>query len=553
MIKTSLRLLRTALPALLSLALPLGAAEQTQEPPRLVVLVSLDQFRADYLDRFKPWFSETGFNRLLREGTRYMDCRQRHALTATAPGHAAIATGTYACDHGIVANEWAIEHGGRIINAVDDSATNRVGPLAPKAPSCSPVNLLCQTVGDKLKEVRGKAAKVVSMANKDRAAILMGGKKPDAVFWIEEAAFVSSSYYMSKLPPWAEAFNAEGRIDKDFGRVWERLFPAADYDKAQGPDNAPGEEMRLGFGNSFPHQVNGGEPTPGKSFHDAHRLTPFSSDLLTDFAIASLEGEHLGEDKIPDLLCLGYSQTDYCGHSFGPDSHEIMDSVVRLDRSLSRLFKVLDQKVGSSSWALVLCSDHGVAPLPERYNSTHSNAVAGRFDQAGLEKLINTTLDTRYGSSNKGLPWVTRSAHGYVLRMEAIPPDLERQKVLNSLGEVLKSWPQFCAVFSREEIMDESTEENDFIRRVRLGYNRERSQDFVFVFKPFIVDRSPAGTNHGSPYPCDDHIPLLVRGAELQVKEVVTPVGAESIAPTVCALLGIEAPSKARGQNLLKR
>lgn len=542
------------LAALATSLLPL-AASSTPAPtrPRLVVLVSVDQFRADYLDRFSPWFGDDGFRRLLRAGHRFSDCRLRHALTATAPGHAAIATGVYASRNGIVANEWPTDDNGTMTTAVQDPAVARVGLPSKPAGACSPHLLKAPTVGDRLKG-QMTAARVISISNKDRAAILMGGRTADCAYWHEENAMITSTWYRRELPAWAAAFNDSAPVDRFHKQVWDLLLPLQAYVTAQGPDSPEGKEEKHGLGTAFPHPVDGGQDKPGKEYWSAFRVSPYSSEMLTDFALASLSGEKLGADEIPDLLCVGYSQPDACGHAYGPDSFEIMDSILRLDRSLGRLFKGLDASVGSGNWALALTSDHGVTPLPERARRDNpGEPLPGRLDQPGLERTLLAALNALVGPSADGGPWFFRAAHGYHLRNAALRSPADRQKALNVLGGALRAWPQFAQVFTRDEILARPASDpaKDLLGRVRLGFDPERSQDFVFILKPGIVDRSPCGTNHGSPHACDEHVPLVLCAPGLDPRTVDTPVHSDDIAPTLLGILGLPQDGSLPGRDLL--
>src|SRR6478736_2720573 len=247
-------------------------------PPRLTVVISIDQMRADYLERFRPYFGEAGFKRLTDGGAWYKDCHYLHAVTKTAPGHATILSGVHANVHGIVANEWLDRRTFISGNNVEDVAAPLVGLLprldryanatfAAKA-GRSPRNFLGITVGDRLKAKYGAATKVFGVADKDRAAILMSGPKADGAYWTEEGLFVTSTYYRRELPAWLERFNNERGAAEYFGQVWNRLLDPAIYDRVQGPDDAPGEQAEDGLGVTFPRKVDGGKDKISGAFFD---------------------------------------------------------------------------------------------------------------------------------------------------------------------------------------------------------------------------------------------------------------------------------------------
>jgi predicted AlkP superfamily pyrophosphatase or phosphodiesterase len=518
-----------------------GAAER----PRLVVVISIDQCRADYMERFRPWFGEGGFARFFAEGTVFTDCRHRHAQTVTAAGHATIGTGVHAEVHGIIGNEWYDREGLLQTTSVHDPEAALLGVL-PARPGKSPRRLAAATVGDELKRRLGDGARVVGVTIKDRAAIMMAGRGADAVYWLERGSFVSSDYYMERLPDWVDRFNSERRVEAVFGSTWDRLLDASVYDRVQGLDDAPGEESRHGLGTTFPRKLDGGEARIGTQFYDAYRLAPHSSTLLTAFALETIARERLGTPGRTDLLCIGYSQTDYAGHSYGPDSHEIMDSMLRLDRDLAQLFAGLDAAVGVGRYTVAVTADHGVAPLPERSTADRAGEAGRRFDGDALVARASEALTARFGAPDEGDHWLVRDGSGLRLRASALEArGADRSHAASLVRDAISGDPQLAAVFTAEELRRRDAHEpGESLRaRVRRGYHPDRSPDVLYVLAPFVVDRRPAGTNHGSPYEYDAHVPLLWFGPGVPRGETVTRrVGVDAIAPTVAALLGVPPP-----------
>jgi hypothetical protein len=530
--------------------------------PRLAVVISLDQFRADYLERFRPWMVEGGFRRLLEHGAVFTEAHHRHALTATAPGHATLLTGVTPQVHGIIANEWFDPAAGRVVRAIGDPTAPIVGlaPSAVRSPggvletedNASPRGLLAETVGDQLKLRFGSQSRVISLANKDRAAVLMGGHLADGAYWMVRDRFVTSRYYRADLPGWVAAFNAEDRINRAFGHTWDRLLARSVYDAVQGPDDAPGEESRLGLGTTFPRRIDGGNAagiTP--AFYEAYHLDPESSVLLGQFAQRAIVAEQLGRHAAPDLLCIGFSQTDYVGHSYGPDSHEMMDSVLRLDRVLADLFTFLDREVGADRYALVLTSDHGSCPLPEHVQSFARGATAGRLDWPVLNRDVETALTAAFGAPADGAAWTVRDSYGYRL----VGKTLAAQKVAapaarTVIKETLLRSPQIEVAWTRDELLGTVGASGRYLDAWRLSYHAARGWDVVCSPKPFIVDRSPAGTNHGTPYDYDNHVPLVWFGAGVVPGVHREDVGTDSLAPTLTALLGVPRPAQALAPRL---
>jgi hypothetical protein len=522
--------------------------------PRLVVFIAVDQMRADYLERFRPWFVDGGFKRLLEGGAVYADAHHRHAMTATAPGHSTLLTGVSANVHGIIANEWFDPAAGQMVSSVADPAATLVGVadspvrlpggVADTDPTASPAHLLAATVGDQLKTAFGDNTRVIGLANKDRGGIFLSGRRADAVYWMHLGRIVTSRYYRPELPSWVEAFNATNPINSRYGQTWDRLLPREFYDRVQGPDDMPGEQARHGLGVTFPRKLDGGRPALDAEFHNAYRVDPHGSEVLGRLAQRAVVAEQLGRHAAPDLLCLAFSQLDYCGHSFGPDSHEIMDSVLRLDRALAELLTFLDAEVGKGRWTAVLSADHGVAPLPERSGGS-------RIDWPVLNQTVETALTSAFGAPADGAAWTVRDSYGYRL----IPATLTARGVTASAAQkvvkqALLTSPQVAIVWTRDELLNPALTEGEALAAWRLSFNAERSQDVVLSPRRFIVDRSPNGTNHGTPYDYDSHIPLIWYGAGVSPGRTVERIGSDAIAPTLAGQLGVPPPPAAHATPL---
>ncbi|MFM9032585.1 MAG: alkaline phosphatase family protein [Opitutaceae bacterium] len=361
-------------PLLAAFVALLAPAAFSAEPPRLAVVIVIDQFRGDYLARFGPHFSDGGFRRLLANGVNYTQCHYRHGITLTAPGHATVLTGATPDVHGITANDWLDRTTWEMRNCVEDPASPLVGiapaelgPVAAAAPDKtgrSPRPLLAATVSDELKKRFGPKARVFAVSNKDRSAILLGGQQADGAYWDENGRFITSRHYRAELPAWVRAFNAEGRVVARFGATWDRLLEREVYDRIQGPDDEAGEADTAGLGRTFPRRITGGLAKPGPAFFTAFDNSPFSAEFLGEFARRVVTEEKLGRGETIDLLGVSFSQVDTAGHKYGPDSHEVMDSVVRIDRTLAMLLDHLDREVGLARCVFAFTADHGIMPLP---------------------------------------------------------------------------------------------------------------------------------------------------------------------------------------------
>ncbi len=523
------------------------------EPPRLAVVITVDQMRADYLPRFSPHFGEGGFKRLL-SGADYQNCHYRYSLTKTAAGHATILSGMHPDTHGIIANEWMDRTTFAWGNAVEDTDSPLVG-LPPRAgryanatfaakAGRSPRNFLGTTVGDWLKARYGATAKVFGVADKDRSAILPAGKKPDGAYWTEEGIFVSSTYYHPQLPEWVATFNARRNGAQHRGQTWDRLREKALYDRVQGPDDAPGEEASAGLPATLPKKLDG-----MGDFYGAFDRTPWANELVADMAVHTLTTQQLGQDDVPDLLALGFSQPDSTGHAYGPDSHEIMDTYLRLDRTLAQFFTFLDATVGAGRWVAVLTADHGIPPLPERVLAERGPGSAGRISGRELDAHVRSALDAAFGALPEPLVWALRDNAGYHLQPGALAAkSLSADAVAAELVAVLRKHPHLAAAYTRAQLtatgpLDEWGE------MVRRTFFPARSPDVLFIEKPFFQVRS-LGTTHGTPHGYDTHVPLVWYGAGVSPGVHQEKVGMNDLAPTLAGLLGVELPPEAKGRKL---
>lgn len=535
--KTAIALLATAL-----IGGAAGAAGQTptaavETRPRLVVAIAVDQLRADYMDRFRPFFGRSGFNLFLQRGARFASARYEHATTSTCPGHAVMLTGSYGTVNGIIANDWYDARTGKEVYCAADTTVRLLGV---DLEGRSPRNLKNATVGDVLKMNTGGRSKVVTVSAKDRSAIMMGGHLADAAYWMVDTLFVTSTYYRQEMPAWAREFNGAGRVSSYFGKRWERLLPASAYDMV-GPDDVAAEADEDGTGRTFPH------PIPGA---DAFDLSPFSNEVVADFAMRAVTEEGLGRDTVPDLLGVSFSANDRVGHAYGPDSHEVMDVTVRLDRTLARLFGFLDKTVGLGNVVVVLTADHGVAPLPEAFATLHPGASARRFNPAVVDTVVESALRARYGAA-PAPGWIAYhdQPHLYLnpaaLRARRIPvEDAERvaQAAIMSVPGVYEALTSADLATGRARGLRSGEV---------LSFYPGRSGNLYYHMEPYIlVDDEPTGTGHGTPWAYDQQVPLLLYGSRIVPGIRRTPAAVADIAPTLSALLGLTAPGGAQGRVL---
>ena len=509
--------------------------------PRLVVVIAVDQLRAEQLDRFRPYFGTGGFKLFLDRGARFTSARYEHAVTETCPGHAVILTGSYPMVNGIVANDWYDARRGRVVYCAEDSTVALTGATGPGR---SPRNLIGATVGDLLKVATGGRSRVITVSAKDRAAIMLGGKLADVAYWIVDSAFVTSTYYRPDLPAWARTYNGTRALSRHIGSRWERLLPAAAY-AAVGPDDVPYEADIAGMGRTFPHPI---------ANRDAFDHSPFLDEVVADFAMRAVSAERLGRDTVPDLLGVSFSATDRVGHTFGPDSHEIMDDIVRLDRTLARLFAFLDRSVGLANVVMVLTADHGVAPMPELMAGGRARSGPRRMRPAVVDSAVNRALLERFGPApasgwvayngapllflsraalaarRTGLAEAVAVARSAILELPGMSDALSGQELERLRAAAMVSGPASDAVRS---------------------YYPGRGGDLYYFLEPYwLVTEEPAGTGHGSAWAYDQQVPLLWFGRGIVAGVHRGPAAVADIAPTLSALLGLTAPGGAQGRVL---
>lgn len=518
-------------------------ADAAPAKARLVVAITIDQFRFDYLRRFEDLYGEGGFKRLLKGGAVFTQANYIHVPTVTACGHATFLTGTTPAYNGIIGNDWYDRETGTRVTSVTDRSVKGLGSR-DGAGGASPVRLIGTTVGDEMKLASGGVAKVVGVSIKDRGAILPAGKRPDGAYWYNAATgnLISSTYYFNDLPEWVKAFNRDQRPDRFFGKRWEKLLPEAAYQRS-GPDDAAFEKSPVG--NKFPYTITGGEEAPGPRFYSLFQSTPFANDYLVDFAKAAIEGEKLGTDDVADLLAISFSSNDMVGHNYGPYSHEVQDISLRTDRALAELFSYLDRRIGLDRTIIVLTADHGVGPAPEQVEAM---GYGGRLEAKELREAVETALDQRFGQEK----WVLADTNYNVYLDEKVVEKLKLsiEEVENVAAQALLGKRGIAECFTRSQILSGRLPQTMVATRVASGYNPHRNGNLVIVVEPFYLIGEGAVASHGTPYGYDAHVPVLFHGMGIVAGEYHQDCSPADIAPTLAALLKIEPPSNSIGRVL---
>jgi predicted AlkP superfamily pyrophosphatase or phosphodiesterase len=510
-----------------------------EQPPKLVVLVVVDQLGADLLTKMEPRLSPKGIKRILG-GTRFTESTYRQLATYTGPGHALLGTGVYPHKSGIVSNKIFDRTTGKSVTTLLDPAHPLLEAQPDPEDDSSPERLLAPTVGDLLKE-KSPDAKVVAIALKDRAAVLMAGHKGKA-YWLSESTgkMTTSTFYESALPAWVTEFNTKNSMDAHFGKVWDRSQPAAKY---FGPDEAAYEGDAKGLGKTFPHKITGKLDKPGPDFYSALATTPYATDWELAFVKAAVEAEGLGTDATPDILAVSFTSPDYAGHSYGPDSHEVQDSILGVDRAVGDLVTYLEKKVGAKNVVFAFSADHGAAPAPEKLAS--EGKTARRIKKAELKAAVQKALEAKYGPGE----WVSalEDPSIYLNTKLATEKKIAPEELEKTALEAALKVPQIAAGFTRTELIAGTNPERPHFTATRLTFHPDRAGEVLLVPAENSFwgkyGEKPEGSTHGSPYKYDAHVPLAFYGAGIKKQVVKTPVDQADIAPTLAALIGIEIPN----------
>jgi len=543
------RLLITAAALAMAVAPALSA---DKSKPRLVVMVVVDQLRGDYITRLAPHFSSDGIGRMIRDGAWYDHAHYRYGMLATGPGHASLSCGATPSVHGIVGNDWYDRESERELYCCDDGSVRGVGlPKGEKAKGRSPKNLMAVTLADTIKTSTGGRGQVWSVALKDRAAILCGGKKADGAIWWDNHSglLVTSSYYGEQLAPAIEAMNNERFVDRFFKTEWRLLLPADVY-RPIPLDGLMDESIhKRTHTGTFPKVLGDRSETSDRHYYDELYLSPMANELVFEAGRRLVESRRLGLDDDVDLLVLGLSANDIVGHRFGPSSAEVMDCTLRTDRMLGAFFSWLDQRVGLDRCVVALSSDHGVGPIVEY--STALGAGGGRFDSKGLEQAVESAIENRFGPPNDGhyvldllLPWIYLNEG--VLRAS----NVKVAEAARVAAQTALSHEGVSATYTEQQIREPQFVGSDDLRRnIANSYHPRRSgQVYVHWQRYWYKTSKIAG--HGAAYDYDQHVPVMLMGPGVKPGRFGRNVCPTSLTASICAVLGI-GPAQTMNRELL--
>lgn len=497
----------------------LHSQQAVRKEPRLVLLIAVDQFRYDYLTRFRDEY-KGGFDRLLRNGANYVNANLEHYPTVTAVGHSTMMSGATPQTSGIVGNDWFDREAGKDVTSVSDDDTKLLGGSATAG--ASPHRLLVDTVGDELKRAHHDRSKVIGISLKDRASILPVGHMADAAYWYDTRTgdFVSSTYYFKQLPEWVQTFNHLRLPDKFAASEWH--FNAA----------APADVFTM------PRE-------PGAKLSAAVYSSPFGNELLEQFTENALRQEKLGQHESTDLLTVSFSSNDAIGHTYGPDSPQVHDMCIRTDRELGKLFAYLERTIGMQHILVILTADHGVMPLPE--DLRRDRMPGGRMENATLFDPMQKALAARFGAGE----WLLKTAGSspYLNLNLIAEKKLDRSEVERVAAAAIAGVPHVSRVYTRQQLLLGQVSGDKLSEKVVRSFNARRSGDLEVLLDSYWI-RGATGTTHGTPYSYDTHIPLIFMGPGIKPGRYVRPVALNDLAPSVATMLDIEIPDGSVGRPL---
>jgi len=500
--------------------------------PKLVVVIVIDQFRGDYLERYHDQFGEGGFRLLLDHGANFTDCNYDYANTRTAPGHATLFTGAYSNGHGIAANEWWDPRKKKMVTSVVDDDTKLVGlpsEIAGNKSGASPHNLLADTLGDELKLATQGRARVFSLSLKDRASVLPGGFAADAAYWMDPktGAWITSTYYRPDLPKWAQDFDASNRAAKYWDRDWK---------------NSNGELLR-----STAHRKSKDKDGSDAGFYEVVGSTPFANEYELEFAKELVVYETLGAGQATDLLSISLSANDILGHQLGPDSPEMAAMALALDHELADFFTFLGHQVGLVNTWIVLSADHGISALPD--TAKKLRIPAANLGAGKVETQINQSLSAKF-SQGKAASYIKLDFPDAWLDDDAFTAaHIKERDAEIAVGEAMQQAGLVRDFFTKSQLAEGEVPDTALGKKFLHSYSPEGGWYVMGVPSPYTVGGA-TGTDHASPYTYDTHVPLAFYGLPFRPGTYHTHAEPVDMAVTLASLLGINAPTHAVGRVL---
>lgn len=512
--------------------------------PKLVVGIVVDQMRYDYLTRFANRYGEGGFKRMMNEG---FNCKNNHfnyIPTYTGPGHASIYTGTTPKYHGIIANNWYDKELKTMVYCAQDDSVSSIGTKTD-AGKMSTQRMKTTTFADENRLFTQMRGKTIGISVKDRGAILPAGHTANAAYWFQgknEGNFISSSFYMDELPKWVSKFNKSG-IAKSYLKPWNTLYNIETYLESGDDLNDYEGGFKGQATATFPYDLDALKSKNGG--FDILKATAYGNSLVADFALAALVGEDLGKDEFTDVLTVSFSSTDYVGHNFGVNSKEIEDTYLRLDQDLERFFKGLDAEVGKGNYTVFLTADHGAINVPAYMRS--KKIPAGYLNNKAMRTKLEAFMKATFSADD--LIENISNNQIFLNREKLKTLNLELEDVQDAIVNEIINYTNVYKAYTATT-MGKAAFTVGIEKLLQNGYNQKRSGDVLVIQDPAYISYGKTGSTHGSGLNYDTHVPLLFFGKGIKHGKTVRRTEITDIAPTISALLDINAPNFKIGEPL---
>ncbi|MEO7157142.1 MAG: alkaline phosphatase family protein [Vicinamibacterales bacterium] len=507
------------------------AVAQIADKPKLVVFISVDQMRGDYVDRFRHQWTK-GLHRLVTEGAWFRQADYPYYNTVTCAGHASMSTGTVPAVHGMVLNQWWERNNSRLVACTDDDDAKLITYGIPvSGVGNSARKLLSTTLADEMRLQGSPAPRVVSISLKARSAITLGGHQPDVVIWLDEedGEWVTSTAFAKAPTPFLAEYINKHPLKGEMGRIWNRGLPKDKYLY----DYSSQDRRHIALvTKEFPHTVKGTGDEVGGAFTDAWESSPFSDEYLNALAMTSIEAMKLGRGAATDFLGISFSALDKVGHDFGPESHETQDILIHLDTQLGLLFDKLDRDVGKGSYVVGLTSDHGVAPTPERVKALGFDS--GRIDTTAVGRAIDLVLARELGPA----AYRTRVIYNDIYFNDGVYLKLtQNATAMRSVLDTIRKTEGVWRVYRKEEL----SANDPLTRAPALSHYEGRSGDIKMLGRAYWIT-STSTTTHGTGHRYDTRVPVILYGFGIKKGEYLDQVAPIDIAPTLAFLTGVTLP-----------
>lgn len=519
-----------------------GKQLMTPEKPKLIVVLSVSQFRQDYISRYWDKFSEKGFRQLINRGTICKNTSYNYLISDKGVGTSSLVTGTNPSTHGIVAASWYSDLKGQIVPAIYDKKVETVGgPF--EAGKCSPHQLLASTFSDEINLSNNFKSKVISVSLEPASAVLSAGHTADAAYWfdIQEGNFITSNYYMDSLPVWVNEFNAKKIPDSYIEQQWNTLLPIEEYYEGLADQN----EYEQGYNNQsvFPYEVSDiAKIFKKKEQYSVLNITPFGNNIVKDFAIQSIVYDSLGQDNNTDVMFLNFTANEQIGKLFGPLSVEMEDAVLRLDKEIEHFLNFIEGYIGIENTLIIFTAEHGLPYTPE-YLIDHQ-IPSGYFNSLSAVSLLKSYLNNVYGKGD----WITEyhAQQIYLNRTLIESADIKLSDFQDNVASLML---QFHGI--QNTLTSTSLQNTDYTRgafaKIQNGYNQKRSGDVIIHLKNgWLEKHGKEIVSHGT----DTRIPLIWYGWKIKRKTIIEPIDLIDVAPTISVLLDIPFPNSSTGEPI---